>query len=149
MFARTLSRAIRRFTEFRYIWKSGSSPGLKWLPALSHTPSGTSEQHAVASCWRNCPATDPRRERVRRYDVCVKRTTIMLPDDVDARLRLEARRRGTSIADVAREAIERQLPPESEPGALAFLAIGEGGPANVSKRADEYVAKAIRKQRKR
>jgi hypothetical protein len=36
--------------------------------------------------------------------------------------------RRTSIADVAREAIERQLPPE---------------------RADEYVAKAIRKQRKR
>ena len=86
---------------------------------------------------------------MRRYAVCVKRTTIMLPDDVDARLRLEARRRGTSIADVAREAIERQLPPESEPGELAFLAIGEGGPANVAERADEYVAKAIRKQRKR
>ena len=34
-------------------------------------------------------------------------------------------------ADVAREAIERQLPPEPEPGALAFLAIGEGGPADV------------------
>jgi len=42
--------------------------------------------------------------------------------------------------------IEPRLPPESEPGALAFLAIGEGGPANVSERADEYVAKAIRKQ---
>jgi plasmid stability protein len=79
----------------------------------------------------------------------MRRTTIMLPDDVDARLRREARRRGTSIADVAREAIERQLPPEPEPGALAFLAIGEGGPANVSERADEYVAKAIRKRRKR
>ena len=31
----------------------------------------------------------------------------MLPDDLDDRLRLEARRRGTSIADVAREAIDR------------------------------------------
>jgi len=44
-----------------------------------------------------------------RYAVCMKRTTIMLPDEVDARLRLEARRRGTSIAEVAREAIEKEL----------------------------------------
>jgi plasmid stability protein len=84
-----------------------------------------------------------------RYVVCVKRTTIMLPDDVDARLRREARRRGTSIADVAREAIERQLPPEPEPGAFAFLAIGEGGPFDVSERADEHVAEAIRKRHSR
>ena len=35
----------------------------------------------------------------------------MLPDDIDDRLRLEARRRGTSIAEIAREAIEAQLPP--------------------------------------
>lgn len=68
----------------------------------------------------------------------------MLPDEVDARLRLEARRRGTSIADVARDAIERQLPPAPEPGRLSFFAIGEGGPADVSERVDDYVAKAMR-----
>jgi plasmid stability protein len=82
-----------------------------------------------------------------RYAICVKRTTIMLPDDLDDRLRLEARRRGTSIADVAREAIERQLPPAPEPGNLSFFAIGEGGPRDASDRVDEHVGKAIRRKR--
>lgn len=82
-----------------------------------------------------------------RYVVCVKRTTIMLPDELDERLRLEARRRGTSIADVAREAIERQLPPAPKPGALGFFAIGDGGPANVSERVDEHVGRAVRRRR--
>jgi len=77
----------------------------------------------------------------------VKRTTIMLPDDLDDRLRLEARRRGTSIADVARDAIERQLPPAPEPGDLGFFAIGEGGPRDASERVDEHVGKAIRRKR--
>jgi hypothetical protein len=67
----------------------------------------------------------------------------MLPDDVDARLRLEARRRGSSIADVAREAIERQLPQPSADGRLGFFSIGEGSPADVSERVDEFVAKAV------
>jgi len=71
----------------------------------------------------------------------------MLPDEIDARLRLEARRRGTSIADVARDAIERQLPPLPDSGALGFFAIGEGGPANVSENVDAHVAKAVRKRR--
>jgi hypothetical protein len=67
----------------------------------------------------------------------------MLPDEVDARLRLEARRRGRSIADVAREAIERQLPPAPEGGALGFFAIGEGGPPDVSERVDEFVGQSV------
>ena len=71
----------------------------------------------------------------------------MLPDALDERLRLEARRRGTSIADVAREAIERQLPPALEPGALSFFAIGDGQPGNVSERVDEHVARAVRRRR--
>jgi hypothetical protein len=81
------------------------------------------------------------------YAICVKRTTIMLPDDVDARLRLEARRRGSSIADVAREAIERQLPQPSADGRLSFFSVGEGSPADVSERVDEFVAKAVGRRR--
>jgi hypothetical protein len=77
-----------------------------------------------------------------RHPVCVKRTTITLPDDVDARLRLEARRRGSSIADVAREAIERQLPPAPSEGELSFFSIGEGSPRDASE-CDELVAKAV------
>jgi hypothetical protein len=77
----------------------------------------------------------------------MRRTTIMLPDDLDDRLRLEARRRGSSIADVARDAIERHLPPAPDPGNLGFFAIGEGGPKDASERVDEHVGKAIRRKR--
>jgi hypothetical protein len=84
-----------------------------------------------------------------RYAVCVKRTTIMLPDEVDARLRLEARRRGSSIADVAREAIERQLPPAPSEGALSFFSIGGGSPRDASERVDELVGKAVARRRSR
>jgi len=77
----------------------------------------------------------------------MRRTTIMLPDELDERLRLEARRRGTSIADVAREAIERQLPPAPKPGELSFFAIGDGHPRNVSEHVDEHVGRAVRRKR--
>lgn len=51
----------------------------------------------------------------------------MLPDDVLARLRHESRRRGTSVAEVVREAVERELP-APEPGKpLSFFALGEEG----------------------
>lgn len=66
----------------------------------------------------------------------------MLPEEVDARLRLEARRRGVSIADVAREAIEQHLPSTASAGRLSFFAVGEGGPPDGSDRVDELVAKA-------
>jgi predicted DNA-binding protein len=39
----------------------------------------------------------------------MKRTTIKLPDDVDAKLRNEAARRGVAISDITREAIEEHL----------------------------------------
>jgi hypothetical protein len=76
----------------------------------------------------------------------MKRTTIMLPDDVDARLRLEARRRGQSIAQVVREAIERELPPPVD-GRLGFFAIGDGSPTDASERVDELVGDSVRRRR--
>lgn len=78
----------------------------------------------------------------------MKRTTIMLPDELDARIRLEARRRGVSIADVAREAIERHVPAPVPTGRLGFFAIGEGGPIDGSQRVDELVGKAIARRRR-
>ncbi len=71
----------------------------------------------------------------------------MLPDDVDARLRLEARRRGSSIADVVREAVERQLPAEPGSGDLSFFSIGEGSPRDASERVDELVAKGVARRK--
>jgi len=70
----------------------------------------------------------------------------MLPDEVDARVRLEARRRGVSIAEVAREAIEQHVPPLPEKGALSFFGVGKGGPADVSERVDEFVGRAVRRR---
>lgn len=78
-----------------------------------------------------------------RYALCVKRTTIMLTDSLDARLRHEARRRGVSIADVARRAIEEQLPEPAPNGALSFFALGTGDPADASRRAEDFVGPAI------
>lgn len=71
----------------------------------------------------------------------------MLPDDVDARLRLEARRRGSSIADVAREAIDQQLPDPPADGRLSFFAVGEGSPADASERVDEFVGTAVARRK--
>lgn len=83
-----------------------------------------------------------------RYVRFMKRTTVMLPEEVEARLRLEARRRGVPVAEVVREAVERHLP-APEPGRpLAFFAVGEGGPADASERVDEYVQRAVRRRRR-
>lgn len=67
----------------------------------------------------------------------------MLPDELDVRLRLEAKRRSLSIADIAREAIDEHVPPARPEGGLSFFAIGEGGPADASERVDEIVGDAI------
>lgn len=67
----------------------------------------------------------------------------MLPDELDLRLRLEAKRRSASIAEVAREAIDRHVGPARPEGRLSFFAIGDGGPPEASERVDELVSKAI------
>jgi predicted transcriptional regulator len=59
------------------------------------------------------------------YARIMKRTTIMLPDELDAQLRLEARRRGVSLADLAREAIGSYLT-DREHSPLSFIGLGEG-----------------------
>ncbi|MBA2496596.1 MAG: CopG family transcriptional regulator [Acidimicrobiia bacterium] len=40
----------------------------------------------------------------------MRRTTVLLPDDVDARLRHEATRRGTSLGALIREALTERFP---------------------------------------
>lgn len=72
----------------------------------------------------------------------------MLPDEVEARLRVEARRRGVPIAEVVREAVERHLPAPQPGRPLSFFAVGEGGPSDASERVDEYVRGALRRRRR-
>jgi hypothetical protein len=65
----------------------------------------------------------------------MRRTTVKLPDDLDARLRHEAARRGMTIAELTREAIETHL------GGRRLRAAGAGrsGRDDVSERIEELL----------
>lgn len=76
----------------------------------------------------------------------MKRTTVMLPDDVLARVRHESRRRGTSVAEIVREAVEIHVGERPGGRRLSFFAIGDGGPADASEHVDDYVNAAVRKR---
>ncbi|MBO0703885.1 MAG: CopG family transcriptional regulator [Candidatus Dormibacteraeota bacterium] len=80
----------------------------------------------------------------------MKRTTVMLPDDLLARVRVESRRRGTSVADVVREAVEREFAePRTTRQPLSFFGVGEGWPPDASERVDEFVGAALRERARR
>ena len=81
------------------------------------------------------------------YAFIMKRTTVMLPDNVAAHLKHESRRRGVSVAEIVREAVERHLAPSKKKRTLSLVGIGEGGPPDGSERVDEHVAAALRQYR--
>ncbi|MDP3984083.1 MAG: CopG family transcriptional regulator [Acidimicrobiia bacterium] len=73
----------------------------------------------------------------------MKRTTIKLPDDVDARLRHEAERRGITISELTREAIEQHLGGRRR--TLHAAGAGRSGRDDISERIEEILAaEAIR-----
>jgi predicted transcriptional regulator len=68
----------------------------------------------------------------------MKRTTVKLPDEVDVRLRLEAKRRGMTISELTRQAIETHL---ARGGKRRLLAAGAGrsGRHDISDRIEEIL----------
>jgi len=70
----------------------------------------------------------------------MQRTTVKLPDDLDARLRHEAERRGVTVSELTREAIETLL--VAPQGRRRFLAAGAGasGRSDISERIEEILA---------
>lgn len=74
----------------------------------------------------------------------MQRTTVKLPDDLDARLRHEADRRGVTMSELTREAIGTLLvaPPQ---GRRRFLAAGAGasGRSDISERIEEILASEV------
>ena len=75
----------------------------------------------------------------------MKRTTVKLSDDLDSRLRHEADRRGVTISELTREAIEAHL--GQRRGRRSLLAAGSGrsGARDISVRIEEILrAEAVK-----
>lgn len=68
------------------------------------------------------------------------RTTVKIPDELDARLRHEASRRGMTISELTREAIESHLGPRRR---LSAAAAGRSGRSDVSERIEEILADEV------
>lgn len=70
----------------------------------------------------------------------MKRTTLKIPDDLDARLRHEAERRGTTISELNREALEAYLVGRGGRRRLGAAKAGRSGRSDVSERIEEILA---------
>lgn len=73
----------------------------------------------------------------------MKRTTVKIPDALDARLRHEAQRRNTTISDISREALEAYLGPSGGQRRLNAAAAGRSGRADISERIEEILAEEV------
>lgn len=67
----------------------------------------------------------------------MKRTTIKLPDDLDARLRHEAERRGMTLSELTREAVETHLVGRTRGRRLG--APGRSGKSDVANQIEEIL----------
>ncbi|MXV90787.1 MAG: ribbon-helix-helix protein, CopG family [Acidimicrobiia bacterium] len=70
----------------------------------------------------------------------MQRTTVMIPDDLDLRLRHEAARRNMTISELTREAIERHV---GGPRRLRAAGAGRSGRDDVSERIEEILAAEV------
>ena len=68
----------------------------------------------------------------------MKRTTVKISDDLDARLRHEAARRRVTISDLTREALEAYLAVDSS-RRLGFEGVGASGRTDVAERIEEIL----------
>jgi len=75
----------------------------------------------------------------------MKRTTVKLPEELDARLRHEAGRRGLTVSEITREAIESHL----GGGGRRLLAAkaGPSGQRDTARRIEEILRREARRSR--
>lgn len=73
----------------------------------------------------------------------MKRTTVKIPDELDARLRHEADRRGLTISQISREALEAYLGTGDGRRRLGAAAAGRSGRSDVSERIEEILASEV------
>jgi predicted transcriptional regulator len=76
----------------------------------------------------------------------MKRTTVKLPDDLDARLRHEAARRQSTVAEITREAIESHLGVRARRKLIAAKA-GRSGSHDTARRIKEIIREEARRSR--
>lgn len=69
----------------------------------------------------------------------MKRTTVKLPEDLDAKLRLEAKRRGTTVSELTRTAIETFLGNGAR-RRLASTGAGRSGRSDISDRIEQMLS---------
>ncbi len=74
----------------------------------------------------------------------MQRTTVKLPDELDARLRHEAQRRGTTVSELTREAIEALLGGHHGRRTLIAAGAGASGHNDISERIEEILAHEVR-----
>lgn len=77
----------------------------------------------------------------------MQRTTVKLPDDLDARLRHEAQRRNITVSELTREAIESHLRAPSGRRRLLAAGAGASGRQDVSERIEEILAAEVEPSR--
>lgn len=73
----------------------------------------------------------------------MKRTTVKLSDDLDAMLRHEADRRGLTISELTREAIEAHLGHRRGRRTLLAAGAGRSGAGDVSVRIEEILREEV------
>ena len=73
----------------------------------------------------------------------MQRTTVKLPEELDARLRHEAQRRGVTVSELTREAIEAHLGGPRTRRKLLAAAAGASGHDDISERIEEILANEV------
>ena len=79
----------------------------------------------------------------------MKRTTVKIPEELDARLRKEAELRDTTVSALVREAIEQFLPHRNGPDGrrrLSFTGMFASGYTDTAERAEEILRSAFRER---
>jgi len=71
---------------------------------------------------------------------CMRRRTVTLPDDLDARLRRDAARRGVTVSELVRGAIETYLDAPIASGRLLAAGAGASGRSDISERIEAILA---------
>ena len=73
----------------------------------------------------------------------MKRTTVKIPDDLDARLRHEAERSGKTISEITREALDAHLGASAGGRRRLGGAAFRSGVGNLSERVEEILTKEL------